>query len=130
MALVDVIISCTDSLKQISEHVEDAIVYLDAGSTESFQFLGAYPILLDLGAQAICSLESMSVLDAVADWNSHSNPAGKFVVITSRLLSDAHRYILRCLSAHQVVRHCVIFTSISEAAHSVFPDSPLTRCLS
>ncbi|KAL4328166.1 hypothetical protein AHAS_Ahas13G0172900 [Arachis hypogaea] len=125
MALVDVIISCTDSLKQISEHVEDAIVYLDAGSTESFQFIGAYPILLDLGAQAICSLESMSVLDAVADWNSHSNPAGKFVVITSRLLSDAHRYILRCLSAHQVVRHCVIFTSISEAAHSVFPDSPL-----
>ncbi|MED6221578.1 Sec1 domain-containing protein mip3 [Stylosanthes scabra] len=125
MALVDVIISCTDSIKQISEHVEDAIVYLDAGTTESFQFIEAYPILLDLGAQAICCLESMSVLDAVADWNSHSNPAGKLVVITSRLLSDAHRYILRCLSAHQVVRQCIIFTSISEAAHSVYPDSPL-----
>ncbi|XLU23453.1 hypothetical protein S245_059519, partial [Arachis hypogaea] len=43
---------------------EDAIVYLDAGSTEFFQFIGAYPILVDLGAQAICNLESMSVLDA------------------------------------------------------------------
>ena len=51
---------------QISEHIEGAIVYLDAGSTESFQFIGAYPILLDLGARAICSLESMSVLDAVS----------------------------------------------------------------
>ena len=36
------------------------------------------------------------------------------MVITSRLLSDAHRYILRCLSTHRGVRHCTIFTSISE----------------
>ncbi|TKY66758.1 Sec1 family domain-containing protein MIP3 [Spatholobus suberectus] len=125
MATVDVIKSCIDSIRQISEHIEGAIVYLDAGSTESFQFIGAYPVLLDLGARAICSLENMCALDVVVDWNSHSDLARKLVVITSSLLSDAHRYILRCLSTHQVVRHCIIFTSISETAHSAFPDSPL-----
>lgn len=51
---------------QISEDIEGSIVYLDAGSTESFQFIGAYPVLLDLGARAICSLENMSALDAVS----------------------------------------------------------------
>ncbi|CAJ2645790.1 unnamed protein product [Trifolium pratense] len=125
MASVDLIKSCIDSIRQISEHIEGGIVYLDAGVTESFQFIGAYSVLLELGARAVCSLENMSVLDTVGDWNSNSDPARKFVVITSRLLSDAHRYILRCLTSHQVVRHCIIFTSISEMAHSVFPDSPL-----
>ncbi|KAK7342433.1 hypothetical protein VNO80_25385 [Phaseolus coccineus] len=125
MATVDIIKSCIDSIRQISEHIQDSTVYLDAGSTESFQFLGAYPILLELGARAICSLENMCALDVVVDWNSNSDPARKLVVITSSLLSDAHRYILRCLSTHQVVRQCIIFTSISETAHSAFPDSPL-----
>ncbi|CAJ1978791.1 unnamed protein product [Sphenostylis stenocarpa] len=125
MATVDVIKSCIDSIRQISEHIQDAIVYLDAGSTESFQFVGAYPVLLELGARAICSLENICALDVVVDWNSNSDPARKLVAITSSLLSDAHRYILRCLSTHQVVRHCTIFTSISETAHSAFPDSPL-----
>ncbi|KAK7300303.1 hypothetical protein RJT34_11146 [Clitoria ternatea] len=125
MGTVDVIKSCIDSIRQISEHIEGAVVYLDAGTTESFQFVGAYPVLLELGARAICSLENMCALDAVVDWNSKTDPARKLVVITSRLLSDAHRYILRCLSTHQVVRRCIILTSISETAHSVFPDSPL-----
>uniref|UniRef100_A0A5B7C2A2 Putative sec1 family domain-containing protein MIP3 n=1 Tax=Davidia involucrata TaxID=16924 RepID=A0A5B7C2A2_DAVIN len=123
MALVDVIKCCLDSIRQISEHVEGTIVYLDAGCTESFQFLGAFPLLLELGVSAVCSLENMSSFDMVVD--SNFDPARKIVVITSRLLSDAHRYILRCLSTHQAVRHCTIFTSISEAAHSAYPDSPL-----
>ncbi|KAL7238571.1 hypothetical protein ACSBR2_004627 [Camellia fascicularis] len=50
---------------EISEHIEDATVYLDAGCTESFEFLGAYPLLLELGAHAVCSLENMSSLDMV-----------------------------------------------------------------
>ncbi|XP_077224137.1 vesicle docking protein isoform X3 [Tasmannia lanceolata] len=53
------------------------------------------------------------------------DPANKMVVITSRLLSDAHRYILRCLSTHQNVLRCTIFTSIAEIAHSAYVDSPL-----
>lgn len=125
MALVDVTKSCLDSIRQISEHIEDATIYLDAGSTESFQFIGAFPVLLDLGVRAVCSLENMCSLDVVVDWNSKSDAARKIVVITSRLLSDAHRYILRCLSTHQAVRRCTIFTSISEIAHSVYPESPL-----
>ncbi|XP_075671605.1 sec1 family domain-containing protein MIP3 [Castanea sativa] len=125
MALVDVTKSCIDSIRQISEHIEDATLYLDAGSTESFQFIGAFPVLLDLGVRAVCSLENMSSLDAVVDWNSKSDAARKIVVITSRLLSDAHRFILRCLSTHQGVRRCIIFTSISEISHSAYPDSPL-----
>ncbi|PON39258.1 Sec1-like protein [Parasponia andersonii] len=125
MALVDVTKTCLDSLRQISEHIDGAVVYLDAGSTESFQFMGAFPVLLDLGARAVCSLENMCSFDLVADWNSSSDPGRKIVVITSRLLSDAHRYVLRCLSTHQGVRHCTIFTSISEIGHSAYPDSPL-----
>ncbi|GAV61036.1 Sec1 domain-containing protein [Cephalotus follicularis] len=125
MAVVDVTKSCLDSINQISEHIEGAIVYLDAGCTESFQFIGAFPLLLDLGVRAVCSLENMSSLDSVVDWNSNFDPATKIVVMTSRLLSDAHRYILRCLTTHPGVCRCMIFTSISEIAHSAFPDSPL-----
>ncbi|OVA13996.1 Sec1-like protein [Macleaya cordata] len=125
MALADVGKSCLDSIRQISDHIEDAILYLDAGCTEAFQFLGAFPLLLELGARAVCSLENVSSLDAVVDWNSNVKHAKKIVVITSRLLSDAHRYILRCLSMHQAVLHCTIFTSISEIAHSAYADSPL-----
>lgn len=52
-------------LVQISEHIEGATIYLDAGCTESFQFLGAFPLLLELGVHAVCSLEDMSPLDMV-----------------------------------------------------------------
>lgn len=125
MALVDVIKSCLDSIRQISEHIEGATVYLDAGCTESFQFIGALPVLLDLGACTVCSLENMCSLDVVVDLNSKFDAVKKIVVITCRLLSDAHRYILRCLSTHEGVHHYTIFTSISEMAHSSCPDSPL-----
>ena len=50
----------------MSEHIEGAILYLDSGCTESFQYMGAFPVLLDLGARAICGLENMSSLDAVS----------------------------------------------------------------
>ncbi|KAL2496954.1 Sec1 family domain-containing protein MIP3 [Forsythia ovata] len=125
MATVDMIKYCLDSIRQISDDIKDAIVYLDAGSTESFQFIGAFPLFMQLGARAVCSLENMSTLDRVVDWNTTFDPARRIVVITACLLSDAHRYILRCLSKLQTVHHCVIFTSISEAAHSAYPDSPL-----
>ncbi|KAK8686949.1 hypothetical protein V6N13_085783 [Hibiscus sabdariffa] len=125
MAFVDVTKSCLDSIRQISEHIEGAIVYLDAGCTESFQLMGAFPIFLDLGARVVCSLENTCSLDAVADWNGNFDSAKKIVIMTSRLLSDAHRYILRSLSMHQGVHFCSIFTSISEVAHSAYPDSPL-----
>lgn len=125
MALIDVTKSCLDSIRQISEHIEGAIVYLDAGCTESFQLMGAFPLFLDLGARAVCSSENMCALDAVADWNGSFESARKIVIMTSRLLSDAHRFILRCLSMHQGGHCCTIFTSISEVAHSTYPDSPL-----
>lgn len=125
MAAVDVIKCCMDSIRQISDEIRDAIIYLDAGCTESFEYVGAFSLFLELGAHAICSLEKMSPLDKVVDWNSTSGPAKKIVVITSRLLSDAHRYILRCLSALQTVCSCAIFTCISETGHSAYPESPL-----
>ncbi|XXG47052.1 hypothetical protein AAC387_Pa02g1759 [Persea americana] len=126
MASADVIRSCLDSIHQISDELSDAILYLDAGCSEAFQFLGAFSLLLELGVRAVCSLENMSSLDIVVDWNSTSmDPAKKMVVITSRLLSNAHRYILRCLSAHQTILSCAIFTSLSEIAHSSLVDSPL-----
>ncbi|TYH52084.1 hypothetical protein ES332_D09G003600v1 [Gossypium tomentosum] len=125
MALIDVTKSCLDSIRQISEHIEGAIVYLDAGCTESFQLMGAFPLFLDLGARAVCSSENMCALDAVADWNGSFESARKIVIMTSRLLSDARRFILRCLSMHKGGHCCTIFTSISEVAHSTYPDSPL-----
>jgi len=50
----------------------------------------------------------------VADWNSKSDCAKRIVIMTSRLLNDAHRYMLRCLSTHEGVQRCTVFTSISE----------------
>ncbi|CAN4117591.1 unnamed protein product [Withania somnifera] len=125
MATADVIRCCMDSIRQMSDEITDAIIYLDAGCTESFEYVGAFSLFLELGAHAICSLEKMSPLDKVVDWNSTSGPAKKIVVMTSRLLSDAHRYILRCLSALQCVCSCAIFTCISETGHSAYPESPL-----
>ncbi|GAB2274714.1 hypothetical protein Dimus_009486 [Dionaea muscipula] len=125
MSGIDVIKCCLDSIQQISDHTQGAVVYLDAGCTESLQFLGAFPFLLESGVRCICSLENMCSLDQVVDWNAGSDPATKIVIMTSCLLSDTHRYILRCLSAHHGVRHCSIFTSLSEISHSADPDSPL-----
>lgn len=126
MASIDLIRSCLDSIRQISDHVAEAILYVDAGCLEALQFVGAFPLLLELGVRAVCSLENMSPLDITVDWNSSSmDPAKKIVIITSRLLSDAHRYILRCLATHRMVLHCAIFTSISEISHSAYVDSPL-----
>jgi hypothetical protein len=50
---------------QIGDEITDALVYLDAGTLEAFQLVGAFPLLLELGARAVCSLESTSPLDAV-----------------------------------------------------------------
>lgn len=126
MVAVDLIASCLDSIRQIGDEIADALVYLDAGTLEAFQFTGAFPLLLELGARAVCSLESASPLDAAAEWHSSFvHPARKIVVITSRLLSDAHRYILRCLGNHGTVSHCTVLTSISEIGHSAYLDSPL-----
>uniref|UniRef100_A0A0D3BPF3 Sec1 family domain-containing protein MIP3 n=1 Tax=Brassica oleracea var. oleracea TaxID=109376 RepID=A0A0D3BPF3_BRAOL len=125
MALIDVAISCLNSIREIEQDVKDAIVYIDAGCTESFQLAGAFPLFLELGARSVCSLENMTSLDAVADWNSKVDCANRIVIMTSRLLNDAHRYMLRCLSTHEGVQRCSVFTSISEGSHSACPDSPL-----
>lgn len=60
---------------QISEDLEGSILYLDAGCVESFKFLGAFPLLLELGVHAIYSLEEMSSLDAVSMFFYHDQPA-------------------------------------------------------
>ncbi|CAN6374275.1 unnamed protein product [Urochloa humidicola] len=126
MGSVDLIAACLDSIRQIGDEIADTIVYVDAGTLEAFQLIGAFPLLLELGARAVCSLESTSPLDAVADWRSNfSHPVRKIVVLTSRLLSDAHRYILRCLGNHGTVSHCTVLTAISEIGHSAYVDSPL-----
>lgn len=123
--MVDLIKCCYDSIGQVSDDISNAVVYLDAGCTESFQFLGAFPLLLEIGARAVCSLENTSPLDQVANCCLSVESAEKVVIITSRLLSDAHRYILRCLSTLQGIRSCTVFTSISEISHSAYADSPL-----
>ncbi|KAK3118156.1 hypothetical protein QOZ80_9BG0695050 [Eleusine coracana subsp. coracana] len=126
MGSVDLIASCLDSIRQVGDAISGSIVYIDAGTLEAFQFIGAFPLLLELGARAVCSLENSSPLDAVADWNSNfSHPARKIVVITSCLLSDAHRYILRCLGNHGAISHCTVLTAVSEVGHSAYVDSPL-----
>ncbi|EES18766.2 sec1 family domain-containing protein MIP3 [Sorghum bicolor] len=126
MGSVDLIASCIDSIRQIGDEIADSIVYIDAGTLEAFQFIGGFPLLLELGARAVCSLENASSLDAAADWqSSFSNPPRKIIVLTAHLLSDAHRYILRCLSNHGTVSHCTVLTAISEIGHSAYVDSPL-----
>ncbi|WCJ18036.1 hypothetical protein M5689_000417 [Euphorbia peplus] len=125
MAQMDLNKAFLDSITHMSEDIEDAILYLDSGCTESFHFAGVFPVLLELGVRAVCSLENMCALDAVVNWNTKDDPATKVVVITSRLLSDSHRYILRCLSTHRNIQNFSVYTSISEIAHTAYPDSPL-----
>ncbi|KAJ9568021.1 hypothetical protein OSB04_003987 [Centaurea solstitialis] len=90
-----------------------------------FQVSWAFPVLLEMGVLAVCSLESMSSLETAIDWNRKSNERMKVVFFTCRLLTDAHRYILRCLITLQRVSQCTIYTSISEVGQSAYPDSPL-----
>ncbi|URE44004.1 Sec1 family [Musa troglodytarum] len=70
MASTDLIRSCIDSIRQISDQLADSILYLDAGCLEAFQFIGAFPALLELGVHAVCSLENASPLDMTTSWNS------------------------------------------------------------
>lgn len=88
---------------QISEDIEGAIIYLDAGCTESFQYIGAFPLLLELGVRAICSLENMSSLDAV------------------RMVFHSFRFVMICC-ATLLVRDCVSYVCFSL---SCFPEVKL-----
>nr|GEX11754.1 sec1 family domain-containing protein MIP3 isoform X1 [Tanacetum cinerariifolium] len=127
MALVNVINCCLDSIQQISEQLKGALVYLDAGCVESFKFVGAFPLLFQMGVVAVSTLETFSSLllnTTQANPNTHDNKI-KVVFFTCRLLTDVHRYILRSLTTLEHVSHCTIFTSISEIGQSVYPDSPL-----
>ncbi|PWA95182.1 Sec1-like protein [Artemisia annua] len=125
MAFVNVINCCLDSIQQISEQLKGSVIYLDAGCVESFKFIGAFPLLLDMGVVAVSTLETMSSLNTAIDWNHKTDDKIKVVFFTCRLLTDVHRYILRCLTSLQHVSHCTIFTSISEIGQSAYPDSPL-----
>ncbi|CAN0896688.1 Sec1 family domain-containing protein MIP3 [Linum grandiflorum] len=88
-------------------------------------FLCYWNLEFELYAALKICLLLMRLSLQVVNWNSNSDVARKIVVFTSRFLSDAHRYILRCLSTHDNVQKCTIYTSISETSHSAYPDSPL-----
>ncbi|OAY84688.1 Sec1 family domain-containing protein MIP3 [Ananas comosus] len=98
MGSVDLITSSLNSIREISDHIAGAILYVDAGCLEAFQLIGAFPLLLELGARAISSLENLSPLDAIVDWNnSLAEPATKIIahsaLIDSPLGPDAfHEY--------------------------------------
>lgn len=78
------------------------------------QFFFLYPYVVILELWALLSLQHPFVFLQVVGWDPKFDRRRKIVVITARLLSDAHRFVLRCLSTHQGVCNCTIFTSISE----------------
>lgn len=78
------------------------------------QFFYLYPYVVILELWALLSLQHPFVFLQVVGWDPKFDRRRKIVVITARLLSDAHRFVLRCLSTHQGVCNCTIFTSISE----------------
>ncbi|KAH7533212.1 hypothetical protein FEM48_Zijuj04G0106100 [Ziziphus jujuba var. spinosa] len=100
MALVDVTKTCLDSISQISEHIEGSILYLDAGSSESFQLMGAFPVLLNLGVRAICSLENMCSLDVLAHSAYPDSPLGPdaFHEYESLLVQDYEELVKKSLT--------------------------------
>nr|GMD36747.1 sec1 family domain-containing protein MIP3 [Ipomoea batatas] len=95
--MVDVIKCCLDSIRHISDDIKDAIVYLDAGSTECFEFLGAFSLLFELGAHAICSLEKVSPLDKMAHSAYPDSPLGPdaFPEYESLLVQDYEELLRR-----------------------------------
>ncbi|KAF2294324.1 hypothetical protein GH714_009306 [Hevea brasiliensis] len=95
MALADVAKAFLDSFGQMSEHIEGAILYLDSGCTESFQFAGVFPILLDLGVRAVCSLENLCSLDVIVHSAYPDSPLGPdaFREYESLLLQDYEELI-------------------------------------
>ncbi|CAM6014712.1 unnamed protein product [Sphagnum balticum] len=123
MVGVDLVRECQRCIAKVADEVEGGILYVDSGAGEALHFIGGLPFILQLGVRAVCSLENASPLDAVVAWRP--GELRKVVVLTTQLLSDAHRYILRCLRCHPAVRHCTVFTSISQDAHSACPETPL-----
>ncbi|KAL0362459.1 UNVERIFIED_CONTAM: Sec1 family domain-containing protein MIP3 [Sesamum calycinum] len=154
MATVNVIKSCLDSVRQISENIKDAIVYLDAGSTESFQFLGAFPLFLELGAELFVAWRTCRPLIRL-----YQNPAkgGKSVRVGSswqvtayslmcyniivymsglklNIFCDIFPLNLYCneelaeelgLGHASVTSEYEIYMVLLGVAHSAYPDSPL-----
>ncbi|KAJ7549057.1 hypothetical protein O6H91_07G038400 [Diphasiastrum complanatum] len=125
-ATTDFIAACRQSLGQFADELQDALVYLDEGAGEAFHFMGGLPFFLQFGVRSVCSLENARPYDSANTWNAASDgPLQKMIIITSRLLSDSHRYILRCLRMHCNVQLLTIFSSVSEDAHATFPGTPL-----
>ncbi|KAG6552592.1 hypothetical protein Mapa_005792 [Marchantia paleacea] len=121
---LDLIQECQKCIGLVGEDVEDGILYMDAGAGEAFHFNGGLPSLLELGARAICSLENASPLDAAVSWRGpDQETVEKIIMLTSKLLTDSHPHVLRCLRMHRSVKQCTIWTSISEEAHGAHPDT-------
>lgn len=120
---VDLVRECQRCLAQVADEVEGGLLYVDEGAGESLHYMGGLPFVLQLGIRAICSLENASPLDAAVAWQG--GRLLKVVVLTARLLSDAHRYVLRCLRCHPNVKKCTIFTSVSQEGHSACLETPL-----
>ncbi|KAG0568011.1 hypothetical protein KC19_7G179400 [Ceratodon purpureus] len=120
---VDLVRECQRCLAQVADEVEGGLLYVDEGAGEALHYMGGLPFVLQLGVRSVCSLENASPLDAAVAWQG--GRLQKVVVLTARLLSDAHRYILRCLRCHPNVRKCTIFTSISQEGHSASFETPL-----
>ncbi|KAL7601358.1 hypothetical protein Lser_V15G24480 [Lactuca serriola] len=97
-----------DHLQHLSEELKGAVVYLDAGCIESFKFLGAFPVLLEMGVLSICSLESMSSLDMAIDWNQKNDD------LTLQCVSQCTIYI------------SILETGYDEARMKIYSVS--TRC--
>eukprot|EP00249_Psilotum_nudum_P022712 c28618_g1_i1 orf=227-2896(+) len=126
MARIDLRRACLDSFSRVAEDFADALVYVDVGVGEALHFIGGLATLLPFNPRAVCSLERSSPVDSNLRWSAlHKGPVQKILVMTARLLSDAHRYILRCLRMHSSIKQCIILTSVSQEAHSAHPDTPL-----
>lgn len=120
---VDLVRECQRTLAQVADEVEGGLLYVDEGAGEALHYLGGLAFVLQLGVRSICSLENASPLDAAVAWQG--GKLQKVVILTARLLSDAHRYILRCLRCHPSVKKCTIYTSISQEGHSACFETPL-----
>jgi hypothetical protein len=65
-------------LLQIGDEIADAIDYVDVGTLDAFKFIGAFPLLVELGFRAVCSLENASQESRGAPpWRTRSRPSTK-----------------------------------------------------
>ncbi|BDA45712.1 probable Sec1 family domain-containing protein 2 [Coccomyxa sp. Obi] len=113
------------SFDRVSHLLDGCLLYLDGGAGEALAANVGIDYLLNKGVVNVCALECASRRDAAAHHLLSGLDDYSVVVVTTKLLTDIHGYLIKMHQEHERAEAVTILCSCSEAAHAGQPATML-----